>query len=86
MPKYGRGLNREIVGAVNIGMILEPFSINEVREFVEKRKWGVTDNYLNVCLANGSSLEHSLTYKKYFVSLGDGKYRLVQDYKGDKWK
>ena len=30
MPKYGRGLNREIVEAVNRGEMSEPFGIRDV--------------------------------------------------------
>jgi hypothetical protein len=35
MAKYGRGLNREIVAAVNNGVILEPFSTIEVRKLIK---------------------------------------------------
>ena len=35
MPKYGRGLNREIVGAVNQGIIVEPFSVSDIRHFAK---------------------------------------------------
>jgi hypothetical protein len=64
MLKYGRGLNREIVGAVNRGIIKEPFSVSDVRLYIEQRNWNVPENYIIVCLANASSEEHSLTYKK----------------------
>jgi len=33
MPKYGRGLNREIVSAVNRGIIVEPFGTPEIKKF-----------------------------------------------------
>ena len=86
MPKYGRGLNREIVAEVNKGNISEPFSIVDVRTLIARKKWKtVTENYINCCLANGSSESHSGTYKKYFVSLGDGKYRVRDDFKGVSW-
>ena len=39
MPKYGRGLNREIVAAVNSGMIQEPFSIKDVRKLIKAKNW-----------------------------------------------
>jgi len=36
--------------------------------------------YLNVTLANASSENHSHTYKKYLISLGDGKYKVRPEY------
>jgi hypothetical protein len=36
--KYGRGLNREVVAAVNQGPISEPFSLKDVRTFAEKER------------------------------------------------
>lgn len=83
--KYGRGLNREIVAAVNSGTISEPFSIDDVRNLIADRGWEVPETYLRVCLANGASNQHSLTYQKYFVSMGQGKYRLSGKYKGPQW-
>jgi hypothetical protein len=86
MAKYGRGLNREVVSAVNMGIIYEPFSIAQIKEYLASKGWEIPDTYINVCLANGSSKNHSHTYKKYFISVGNGKYRLKQDYVGDIWK
>lgn len=74
LAKYGRGLNKEIYLAVKSGEINEPFGIEEVKELVNRKGWNVPDSYINVCLANGSSKNHSLTYKKYFKSTGEGKY------------
>ncbi|CCQ93867.1 conserved hypothetical protein [[Clostridium] ultunense Esp] len=74
MTKYGRGLNREIYLAVKSGEIVEPFGILEVKEFVNRKGWSVPDSYINVCLANAASKNHSPTYKKYFESIGEGKY------------
>jgi hypothetical protein len=87
MAKYGRGLNREMVAAVNSGLISEPFSTKDVRALIHKEGWQPepTDNYINVALANGSSVRHSPTYKKYFASIGDGQYKLKEQFKGDKW-
>ena len=81
MPIYGRGLNREIVSAVNQGIIQEPFSVAQVKLFAKSKGWEVPDTYLNVCLANAASDSHSTTYKKYFFSLGSGKYEIKQEYK-----
>lgn len=76
MRKYGDGLNIEFVRAVKKGQISEPFSRYDVERFALQQGWTPSPRYINVMLANGSSLTHSLTYKKYFVSLGYGKYQL----------
>jgi len=86
MPKYGRGLNREIVGAVNQGIIIEPFSVADIRQFAKECGWDVPENYLIVSLANASSKDHSFTYKKYFQSLGNGRYQLISKYHGSEWR
>lgn len=87
MAKYGRGLNREIVSAVNSGLIKEPFSTKDIRVLVAKKKWdpGPTENHINVTLANASSNNHSFTYKKYFISIGNGFYKLKNQYRGIDW-
>ncbi|MBS4171827.1 hypothetical protein [Bacillus sp. FJAT-49736] len=85
MVKYGRGLNREIVGAVNGQVINEPFAITDIRNFASTKSWNIPDNYINACLTNGASLTHSLTYKKYFISLGDGKYKVDSQFRGVHW-
>lgn len=74
MAKYGRGLNKEIYLAVKSGEVVEPFGIAEIKEFVNRRGWSVPKNYINVCLANAASKNHSPTYKKYFKSVGEGQY------------
>lgn len=87
MLKYGRGLNREIVAAVNSGLVSEPFSVSDVRRLIEQKNWnpGPTENYITVTLANGASINHSHTYKKYFVSLREGYYKLRPEFIGDEW-
>jgi hypothetical protein len=87
MPKYGRGLNRELVSAVNAGEIKEPFGTEDVRQLIALKKWDPppTEAYINVTLSNASSEEHSLTYKKYFNALGGGQYRLRDEYRGSEW-
>ena len=86
MAKYGRGLNIEIVGAVNRGEIKEPFSVADVKKFAISQGWDIPITYLNVSLANGASPDHSKTYKKYFVALGDGMYKVGSIYKGPNWR
>ncbi len=85
MPRYGRGLNREIVGAVNKGEIEEPITVQKVKKYAKTRNWNVPETYVNVCLANATSLDHSKTYKKYFISVGVGEYKLKPDYRGKNW-
>jgi len=87
MAKYGRGLNREIVAAVNAGLIIDPFSTKDIRKLIKFKNWTPepTENYINVTLANGASDKHSTTYKKYFLSVGDGQYRIRNKYKGNDW-
>jgi hypothetical protein len=87
MPKYGRGLNREIVAAVNNGLVSEPFSVADVRMVIKKKGWKPEppEEYVTVALANGASENHSHTYKKYFLSLGEGQYKLRPEFKGLDW-
>lgn len=76
MSKYGDGLNIEFVRAVKKGQIPEPFTKADVDHFAASKGWNPSPRYINVMLANGSSLTHSPTYKKYFESMGHGEYRL----------
>ena len=73
------------MGAANQGIIEEPFSVVQIRELIAQRNWEITDGYLTVCLANGSSLTHSSNYKKYFVSLENGQYKVSEQFKGALW-
>jgi len=75
-PKYGKGLGREIVNAVKNGEIKEPFSLSNIYDFIKIKNWAVPDTYSSVCLANHSAENHSPTYKKYFISVENGKYKL----------
>lgn len=74
--KYDAGFSVEFAWAVNWGIIQEPFCIDEVRQFAEPKGWKPSEKYLNVVLPNGASESHSPTYKKLFVSVGNGKYVL----------
>lgn len=86
MVKHGRGLNREIVGAVNQGVIEEPFSVVQIRELIAQKNWDITEGYITVSLPNGSSITHSSNYKKYFESLGNGQYQILEQFKGVRWR
>lgn len=74
MKKFGEGLNIEFLKAVKMGQIKEPFSREDVAKFAEMKGWKPSRHYINVMLANGFSQTHSLTYKKYFTSIGNGQY------------
>jgi hypothetical protein len=88
MPKYGRGLNREVAAAVNDGFITEPFTVREVRRLIKEKGWKPEppEEYVVVALANGASDNHSPTYKKYFLSAGEGLYKLRAKYRGCDWE
>lgn len=86
VPKYGRGLNREIVGGVNQGYLPESFSVADIKKFVAQKSWQVPETYVVVCLANSAATKHSHTYIKYFVSLGNGQYKLSENFTGGQWK
>lgn len=87
MPKYGRGLNREVVAAANTGTIPDQFRVTDVRRMISKKNWRPepTENYINCCLGNGSSDTYSLNYTKYFRSVGDGMYVVRDEYQGAQW-
>jgi hypothetical protein len=87
MAKYGRGLNREIVAAVNMGIIAEPFSIKDIRKMIKLSNWKPepSENHINVTLSNGANEQHSITYKKYFICVGDGQYKVKPLFKGKEW-
>lgn len=85
MAKYGRGLNREIVGAFNKGQIKETFSVKDIKKFVSSRGWNIPETYLNICLSNGASTKHSPTYIKYFQSVGEGLFTVAKTYIGEQW-
>jgi len=85
LSKFGRGLNREIVGAVNRGELAEPLTIEVVREFALRSGWAVRETHLRVTLANAASRGHSPTYRKYFEPVGRGRYRVRREYRGVEW-
>lgn len=86
MAKYGRGLNREIVAAVNRGELAEPLTADSVRRLAAERGWKPTAKHIIVTLANAASDDHSPTYRKYFRSLGSGRYRVRDEFRGPTWR
>jgi hypothetical protein len=71
MPKYGRGLGKEIFFAAMDGRITQPL------EFSKSKGWDVPENYIKVVLANSEvDRKHSPTYKNYFIRVSEGKYRV----------
>jgi hypothetical protein len=61
--------------------------VREVRGLVKRKGWTPEppEEYIVVTLANGASEIHSPTYKKYFISVGEGLYNLREQYKGSNW-
>ena len=86
MAKYGRGLNREVVAAVNRGELSEPLTTASVRHLAALRGWKPAENLVLVALANAASDSHSPTYRKYFRALGGGKYRVREEFRGPAWR
>ena len=86
MAKYGRGLNREIVAAVNRGELSEPLTTASVRQLAALRGWKPAENLILVALANAASDDHSPTYREYFRSLGRGQYQVRDEYRGPAWR
>ena len=77
MPKYGRGLGREIYEAVKKGEIIQPFNVSDCRNFTLSKEWDVPESYLRVALANSEvDRDHSDTYKNYFVRVSEGMYEI----------
>jgi hypothetical protein len=68
MSKYGRGLNREIVAAINSGIIQEPFSVAQIMKLIKIKQWNPQPSLLdiNVNLSNASSKVQSPTDEKYY--------------------
>lgn len=79
MTKCGRGLAKEFALAVRNGEISEVFNIADLVKFIDSRGWNPSKSYVTVLLANSSSTKHSKTYVKYFMSCGNGQYKLVDD-------
>jgi len=76
MPKYGKGLGKEIYNAVLKGDISEPFTVNDCRKYTRTRGWDIPETYLRVLLANSEkNRTHSSTYKSYFSRVSEGKYQ-----------
>lgn len=76
MSKYGNGLSFEFASAVKQGLINQPFNSNDVKEFAKGKGWKPSPNYISVILVNSASEKHSLSYKKYYISIGNGLYKL----------
>jgi len=76
MAKFGSGLNIEFAKAVLKGEINEPFNTADVKLYAASRGWNPSKKYIAVVFPNGSAVSHSPTYRKLFVSIGDGWYKL----------
>ena len=83
--QYERGLNREIVAAVDRGKLSEPLTTDSVRQMAWLRGWKPAENFVLVVLPNASD-DHSPTYPKYFHSLDSGRYQVRDEYRGPAWR
>lgn len=82
MTKYGEGLAKEIVKAVNNGEIQEPLTKKEVEKLCEKNNFQYSRNMLNVILPNSEiDATHSPTFKKYFKKICTGQYVILPEYR-----
>lgn len=78
MRKYGKGLGAEFALAIKEGLVNQPFTSYDLKEFALSKGWKPSPHYISVLLANGASKTHSPTYGKYFVSIGNGFYMLSE--------
>ena len=82
MSKYGEGLAKEIVKAVNNGEIQEPLTRKKVKELCKKKDYKCTQNMLNVILSNSEiNANHSPTFIKYFKKINRGEYVILPEYR-----
>lgn len=84
MAKHGEGLGAEIVKAVNNGEIIEPITINKVKEYCQKVGLNPSKQHMSVILSNATENDHSPTYKKYFERVGRGEYVVSKEYRCEK--
>jgi len=77
MPKYGKGLGREIFEAAERGILIQPFNVEDCRRFALSKGWKIPESYLRVVLSNSEiDRKHSDTYKNYFIRVSEGRYRI----------
>lgn len=81
MSKYGEGLAREIIKAVNRGDIIEPITYKKIEQFCSNNGLAATENQMRVILSNGTENKHSPTYTKYFERTRRGEYRILSKYR-----
>lgn len=84
--KYGRGLARELVSAVNCGIIGEPFTVDDERRLIQMNGWDVPETMIYPVLYGGASNSHSSMHKKYFFELGNGQFMLRDEFRSPKWR
>ena len=81
MTKYGEGLAKEIVKAVNRGEIIEPITKAKVNQLCEKKKFNYSDDMKGIILSNSEiDATHSPTFKKYFKRINKGEYIVLPQY------
>lgn len=82
MAKYGEGLAKEIVKAINNGEITEPLTRKKVEELCMLKNYDYPKNMKNVILSNSEiDAKHSDTFKRYFKRIDKGEYVLLPQYR-----
>lgn len=80
VAKHGDGLGYEIVKAVISGEIIEPITLQKVKDFCERSGIQASDNHIRVTLSNATVNTHSPTYKVFFERVGRGEYQILPKY------
>lgn len=82
MAKYGEGLAKEIVKAVNDGEMKEPITIEKIKKLCND-KWGTFEIRTVYSQLRNSSLNKNYNSKNtsYFLQVNRGKYILLEKYR-----
>lgn len=78
VPKYGRGMKVEVVDAIKKGKLTQPINKKKIVQYMNQNGWYPNGNFMNVFLANHSNPNHSKSYEKIFISMGNGEYTLKE--------
>ncbi|MBS6025745.1 MAG: HNH endonuclease [Paeniclostridium sordellii] len=82
MAKYGEGLAKEIVKAVNNGEMKEPITIEKIKKLCND-KWGTFEIRTVYSQLRNSSLNknYNSNNTSYFLQVNRGKYILLEKYR-----
>lgn len=75
--RYGCGLGREIFEAAKAGFLSQPFDVKACRDYTRTRGWDIPETFMRVFLPNSAVCStHSPTYRKYFIRVNKGQYKI----------